>query len=69
MASRVGPIDLLIHCAKCGAAVTVRFRDWEPGGPAVEATWACPDCTAENALGAVGTVAWVTKRLQDQMDN
>jgi hypothetical protein len=56
MTQRSEPVDLDIHCASCGGAVTAQFQDWTPGGPATEAIWPCPYCRAANKLGAVGAV-------------
>jgi hypothetical protein len=62
----MNPVDLPIHCAWCGGAVTVQFQDWTPGGMAEDAVWACPYCQAANRIGAIGTIAWVAKRLNEE---
>jgi hypothetical protein len=59
------PLTLDLNCQSCGGGVTVQFKWAEPTDPRVEATWACPDCNAEQRVGAIGRVTLVLKRHQD----
>jgi hypothetical protein len=58
---------LQVNCAYCHGAVTVQLTGWNPGYPAVPASYYCPYCDKQNRMAVPGRLAWATKREDEPL--